>query len=105
MVDTAACIGCGLCVVACKEENDVPEEPAYTRTWVERHTTTTDGDRSTWTRPRRHHGFPAESTAPGAAGKAVASSLLRAAPVHAVRRLPVHLGLPGRGDVPAPRTA
>lgn len=43
VVDTNSCIGCGLCVVACKDENDIPEEPEYTRTWVERHTTTADG--------------------------------------------------------------
>jgi tetrathionate reductase subunit B len=43
VVDTNSCIGCGMCVVACKEENNVPEEPEYTRTWVERHTTTADG--------------------------------------------------------------
>ena len=34
VVDTSACIGCGLCVVACKEENHVPESPQFTRTWV-----------------------------------------------------------------------
>jgi tetrathionate reductase subunit B len=43
VVDTNRCIGCGLCVVACKEENHVPAAPEYTRTWVERHTTTADG--------------------------------------------------------------
>jgi Fe-S-cluster-containing dehydrogenase component len=43
VVDTRACIGCGLCVAACKEENEVPLEVAYARTWVERHTVLTDG--------------------------------------------------------------
>jgi Fe-S-cluster-containing dehydrogenase component len=43
IVDTDRCIGCGLCVVACKEENDVPEEAAYNRTWVERHVVTGGG--------------------------------------------------------------
>jgi Fe-S-cluster-containing dehydrogenase component len=43
VVDTDSCIGCGLCVVACKAENHVPEDPEYSRTWVERHTTTADG--------------------------------------------------------------
>jgi len=42
-VNTNTCIGCGLCVVACKEENGVTEDPEYSRTWVERHTTTADG--------------------------------------------------------------
>ncbi len=31
------CIGCGSCVRACKEENNVPAEPYYFRTWVERY--------------------------------------------------------------------
>lgn len=31
------CIGCGRCVEACKEENDVPREPFFFRTWVERY--------------------------------------------------------------------
>jgi Fe-S-cluster-containing dehydrogenase component len=42
VVDTNTCIGCGLCVVACKDENNVPKDPEYSRTWVERHTTTAD---------------------------------------------------------------
>jgi tetrathionate reductase subunit B len=37
-VDIEVCIGCGNCVRACKEENDVPREPMYFRTWVERYT-------------------------------------------------------------------
>jgi tetrathionate reductase subunit B len=74
VVDTAACIGCGLCVVACKEENDVVEEPVCTRTWVERHTTTTDGTLYVDSPDGGIDGFPAESTAPGAAGKPVAAS-------------------------------
>ena len=31
------CIGCGRCVSACKIENDVPKEPFFFRTWVERY--------------------------------------------------------------------
>ncbi len=74
VVDTAACIGCGLCVVACKEENNVPEEAAYTRTWVERHVTTTDGELFVDSPEAGMYGFPPRSTAPGAAGKAVESA-------------------------------
>jgi Fe-S-cluster-containing dehydrogenase component len=35
-IDAGRCIGCGLCVEACKKENHVPEGP-YFRTWVERY--------------------------------------------------------------------
>jgi tetrathionate reductase subunit B len=37
LIDIDACIGCGLCVQACKRENDVPDSPYYFRTWVERY--------------------------------------------------------------------
>ena len=37
VINIEACIGCGACVRACKEENDVPLEPYYFRTWVERY--------------------------------------------------------------------
>jgi Fe-S-cluster-containing dehydrogenase component len=36
------CIGCGKCVEACKIENDVPREPFYFRTWVERYVIDSD---------------------------------------------------------------
>ncbi|HXH86457.1 MAG TPA: 4Fe-4S dicluster domain-containing protein [Nitrospira sp.] len=35
--DIDRCIGCGLCVEACKTENHVPQAPTYFRTWVERY--------------------------------------------------------------------
>jgi Fe-S-cluster-containing dehydrogenase component len=37
IIDIERCIGCGNCVRACKEENDVPHGEAYFRTWVERY--------------------------------------------------------------------
>ena len=40
IVDITKCIGCGKCVKACKLENDVPLEPEYSRTWVERYVIT-----------------------------------------------------------------
>lgn len=38
------CIGCGRCVEACKDENSVPKEPFFFRTWVERYVIKKDGD-------------------------------------------------------------
>ena len=43
-VDVDKCIGCNRCAVACKAENNVPDEPFYFRTWVERYTIGRDGD-------------------------------------------------------------
>lgn len=42
-VDVDKCIGCGRCMEACKTENNVPREPFYFRTWVERYTVKRDG--------------------------------------------------------------
>jgi Fe-S-cluster-containing dehydrogenase component len=39
-IDVDKCIGCGRCAEACKNENDVPREPFYFRTWVERYVIT-----------------------------------------------------------------
>ncbi len=36
-IDVNRCIGCGQCVAACKIENDVPMDPRYFNTWVERY--------------------------------------------------------------------
>ncbi|MBI2353829.1 MAG: 4Fe-4S dicluster domain-containing protein [Deltaproteobacteria bacterium] len=43
LVDTHKCVGCGLCVRACKIENEVPYDANVTRTWVERYVVTKDG--------------------------------------------------------------
>ncbi len=43
-IDVARCIGCGRCVEACKIENDVPREPMYFRTWIERYVIRDSGE-------------------------------------------------------------
>jgi len=43
-VNVDKCIGCGRCAEACKTENDVPREPFFFRTWVERYVITVEGD-------------------------------------------------------------
>ncbi len=43
-IEIDKCIGCNRCVEACKAENDVPDEPFFFRTWVERYTIKRDGE-------------------------------------------------------------
>ena len=52
------CIGCGKCVEACKIENDVPMEPYYFRTWIERYIIYADGDVSVDSPNGGIEGFP-----------------------------------------------
>jgi len=42
-IDINKCIGCGRCASACKQENNVPDEPFFFRTWVERYRILEDG--------------------------------------------------------------
>jgi tetrathionate reductase subunit B len=44
LVDLERCIGCGFCVAACKRENNVPYEPIFFRTWVERYVFKSHGE-------------------------------------------------------------
>jgi len=39
-IEIDKCIGCSRCVEACKAENDVPREPFFFRTWIERYSVT-----------------------------------------------------------------
>ncbi|NNM07293.1 MAG: 4Fe-4S dicluster domain-containing protein [Gemmatimonadetes bacterium] len=43
-IDPAKCIGCARCVVACKTENDVPDESHFFNTWIERYVIQADGE-------------------------------------------------------------
>ncbi len=52
------CIGCGRCVEACKTENDVPREPVYYRTWVERYAVDSEGEATVDSPDGGIDGFP-----------------------------------------------
>jgi Fe-S-cluster-containing dehydrogenase component len=67
VVDTATCIGCGKCVVACKTENDVPLDAEHTRTWIERRTVAADGTVEVESPDAGADGFAAVDAAPGPA--------------------------------------
>jgi tetrathionate reductase subunit B len=59
-IDIEKCIGGGNCVKACKDENNVVNEPLYFRTWVERyHVETSDSDHPIVDSPNGgYDGFP-----------------------------------------------
>ena len=57
-IDVSKCIGCGRCVDACKTENDVPREPFYFRTWIERYVITTAGETTVSSPNGGLEGFP-----------------------------------------------
>ncbi|MDO9289568.1 MAG: 4Fe-4S binding protein, partial [Thermodesulfovibrionales bacterium] len=40
LVDTGKCVGCGFCVKACQNENEIPYDINASRTWVERYVLT-----------------------------------------------------------------
>ena len=67
IVDVDLCIGCGNCIRACKEENGVPKEPFYFRTWVERYQVSSDDlDHPQVDSPNGgYDGFPARETPGG----------------------------------------
>ncbi len=56
------CIGCGRCVEACKSENDVPRQPYFFRTWVERYQVYSDGESTVDSPEGGIHGFPVAET-------------------------------------------
>jgi Fe-S-cluster-containing dehydrogenase component len=57
-VQVGKCIGCGMCVEACKVENDVPREPFFFRTWVERYSIEVGGNVEVDSPEGGIHGFP-----------------------------------------------
>ena len=65
-VDVDKCIGCGRCADACKTENDVPREPFFFRTWIERYTIRSNGEVSVESPNGGIDGFPPAGEEPGA---------------------------------------
>jgi len=57
-IDIHKCIGCGRCVDACKNENKVPDEPFFFRTWVERYVIPTEGEARVDSPNGGRDGFP-----------------------------------------------
>ena len=43
LIDATKCVGCGMCVKACKVENDIPLDIPASRTWVEHYVQKKDG--------------------------------------------------------------
>ena len=64
-IDVSRCIGCGRCVDACKNENDVPREPFYFRTWVERYVINSANETSVDSPNGGISGFPAITSEKG----------------------------------------
>lgn len=64
-IDVDKCIGCGRCADACKTENDVPREPFFYRTWIERYSIKNDGEVTVESPNGGIDGFPAEGEVPG----------------------------------------
>jgi Fe-S-cluster-containing dehydrogenase component len=58
IVDFEKCIGCGKCTIACKLDNNVPLEPHFNRTWIERYAITDDGEALVDSPDAGMHGFP-----------------------------------------------
>ena len=64
-IDVNKCIGCGRCADACKTENNVPREPFYFRTWVERYIITTEGQTQVTSPNGGIEGFPTPASERG----------------------------------------
>lgn len=55
IIDTRKCIGCGMCVRACRKENNVPDH--FYRTWVERYEVSERGELQVDSPQGGEHGF------------------------------------------------
>ena len=55
------CIGCGRCADGCKTENNVPREPIFFRTWIERYRVPAEGEAVVDSPNGGINGFPVEN--------------------------------------------
>ena len=99
-IDVSKCIGCGRCADACKTENNVPREPYYFRTWVERYVIAADGETMVDSPNGGIGGFP-----PPAHREGHPAHLLRPQAVQPVRQSALRPGLPGGRHLRDRRTA
>ena len=63
--DVDKCIGCGRCADACKTENNVPREPFFFRTWIERYSIKNNGEVAVESPNGGIDGFPPAGEVPG----------------------------------------
>jgi tetrathionate reductase subunit B len=73
LIDVAKCVGCGLCVSACKLENEVPYDANASFTWVERYLTTKDGETLIDSPKSARDGFTSTTVELGKSGSRVVS--------------------------------
>lgn len=66
LVDTHKCVGCGMCVKACKTENEIPLDIPASRTWVERYVVMKDGKVHADSPDAALHGFTSPGIVKGA---------------------------------------
>lgn len=69
LVNTYKCVGCGMCVKACKIENEIPLNANVTRTWVERYVITKEGKVLVDSPKGAQNGFTSKLIDRGASGK------------------------------------
>ena len=101
-IDVNRCIGCGLCVEACKKENHVPIGQYY-RTWVERYVITKAEPGSDQARGETLvespeggiHGFGEPATTP----ERIQHSFFVPKALQPLPAFSLRAGLPSRGDV------
>ena len=105
LIDTYKCVGCGMCVKACKLENEIPYDANVTRTWVERYVMTKDGKTFADTPKGARDGFITskidlgDGKIPGHQEGRYRKGLLCAQALQPVRKSSLRSGLPCRRNL------